>query len=258
MSDVRMQFRYHGQVLRVDPDVYPWELRSETGPVDWRVILLAPDLASFPVVLVDQGDMDSLEEQLDLCPIVPGDLRIRLMELLPSGESTAGSDVQAEAAQGRLREGGDEELIAACKELREKYKQLHEEAPQLPLNSGALFIFAHERGLFGSLELLDDRPPADKDPVPVPRLPQYLPDLAAVAEPGFEARACVWDGDSVLYEDTWPRTAAGIKPGRCLLLHGNGKRTDLGFLEAKDLAQTDPGRPVQTNARFQVRAADTN
>jgi hypothetical protein len=247
MSDAGMEFQCRGQVLHAAPGKNPWEIESKQGLVEYRVILVAPDLSSRPVVLNDQADVESLAEQLDRSREVPSRLRESLIDDFASEGPSGAADLPPERT-----------LIDEHKELGEKYQELAKETTQLDVCSTAFFVHAHESGLFRSLTLYDDRPPPPKAPVPVAALPSYLPDVRQVVPGGWEATSCTWDGLSVLYEVRNARIAGGIRPGRCLFLWGGPYHMDLSKLDPMRLTRVGPPPPPGTPIPpFIVRAAAT-
>jgi hypothetical protein len=249
VSNTWTEFQYRGQAVRANLDKDPWEITSSEGELDWRWILIAPELAPRPVVLEAGDGLDSLGKEVDLSHhLISDQLREALSKELTMGAASGDAVADAELDQKR---------IAEHEALQRDYLKLAD-AHGLDPNSSAAFVRAHELGVIGSLTLYDDRPPPpSRPPVPVAPLPSYLSDLATVAGPNWEATSCAWDGFSVLYEQANPRTNGSLKPGRCLILLSYGTYTlDLRYIDTKKL--TTVGSPAgPTPTRFTVRAALT-
>jgi hypothetical protein len=250
VSNPWTEFQYRGQAVRANLDKDPWEIMSSERQLDWRWILIAPELAPRPVVLEGLDGLDSLADDIDLTHhLISDQLREALSNELTMEEASADAAPDAELEQ---------KLIAEHQALQRDYVKLAEDAQGIDPNSSAAFALAQQEGVIGSLTLYDDRPPPPpKPPIPVAPLPSYLSNLATVAGANWEATSCKWDGLSVLYEQASPRTNGGLKPGRCLILLAFGTYTlDLRYIDTKKLTTVgSPSGPIPP--RFTVRAALT-
>lgn len=256
---------FRDKVVRLRPSERGWIIELDGERIDWRVILVAPDLAKRPVVLVERKDVDRLQRDLRLKSDVPDDLSAALVGILSAAGHPDATDQEPEP---------DERMIAEHRELAEAYAALGKRT-ELDLNSDALFLKAREEKLLRSLALVDERPGR---PVMVVRatLPDgspsdpYLRNVQLVAGAvDWKASACIWDTKTYLFEQTNPldETYPPADPshvarsGRCLVLYpkdGLAGRTDLGTLKTTELKWAGPTPPPSGELPvFVVRAAFT-
>jgi hypothetical protein len=240
VSKLRIKLKYRGEIVRVDASKQPWEIRGSKGAlIDWRLILVAHDLVSVPVVMTGRRDVELLRRTTK----VPSDLRCVLDEALPPP--------RLPGRPGDPKDG-DRELMAEHQKLMEDYRALGEREG-LTLDSHTLFRRAHEVGLFGSLTLYDETR-VEGDPAPVA---SYDGDLYTTKSAAWAASSCEYIGIVKLYEITNPEGYLPADQGRMLVLSGQGSRTDLRTLDPQDLEYPEGTNPGDADPPFRVVAAKT-